>query len=1687
MESLQLELFDFATMTLDLPSENFVEEKPVVILADEAECVRENYRIAGDDILVVPGKKKKVAANIAAIETLERLENSGEEPDRKNCAALVRYCGWGGIPQIFDSMNDDFVDEYIELKNLLNQDEYEAARASTLTSHYTPREIIDLMWRMVIQCGFSGGTIGEFGAGTGHFIGLLPEVLTDKCKFTAVELDMISARILKMLYPQTALHIGSLEKVSIRNNSLDLVIGNVPYAKQGVYDRLYPNYNLHNYFIARALDALKPGGVAILLTSNSTLDSVSTKARENFFSRAALIAAYRLPNNTFLANAGTEVVADLLILQKGAKEIHPCMELVEVETADNTGSMRINEYFALNPGHVLGKLSNTGKMYGKQDCPTVLPVGDTIEILERQISSIQIQDIKADVPEVKTDDIEPKIRQKEYAVFEQDGRLYQCLQGCGIRLMDRNDKPLSTNEIQKIRSFIQLKECLNELLRMQLDEYTGDEQLVYQRKKLNELYDSHVRRYNFLSNKLVHRLMTDDPDYLKLAATEYPKDIIETSVHGVKTKRRTYIKGDVYHKRTQFPWVEPARAENVVEAGLISYAYRNRIDLNYIARLTGNESQLAVKDELLQSGEFFENPEHGKLELRSEYLSGHVKRKLETAKQAAAANPQFAQNVKALAEVQPKPLHIEDIDFELGTFWIPASVIQRWIKIFLNCETEVVYHRLQDRWKVKPDSRSRYMITEYRAGSMDAFDIIELTLNLKDPVITKKVIVDGEEKQVIDKEETLSARQIKNELRQNFHSFVLDDLESNTEIETVYNERFNSHVLRKYELPKFDIYPGAVSIINGKKFILREHQKRAVSRCIEGNCLLAHCVGAGKTAIMVTLALELVRLKLSSKNLIVVQNATLSQFAEFAPKLYPDAKILIADKKDLIRERRKKFMTRIATFDWDIIIMAQSSFDMIENRPEDVADYFREQIEELEAIIEEVKGDSLSVKEMERQKKGLEAQLAKLNDKKTVEDIVYFDELGITSIIVDEAQAYRRNFFVTKMQRVKGLNRGASQRAFSLTLKLRHIRRKTGGRNIYFATATPIVNGLAELWAAVRYVSPETLADYGIETFDRFASSFTATETALEIDAAGRLRMIERFSRYMNVIELSKMFQAVADVILEEDLSDVERPNIKGGSPTHVAIPRSPVISKFMEYLSSLYQWFEGLSGSRKADYSHIPLLIFGMSRKVTIDPRLVNIAFGDDPQSKLNVCLENIRAKYDEYADIRGAQIVFSDLYQLTVKGEVLFNAWQELKNKLIERGIPAEEIAVISDYNTDTRRAEVFAKVNSGEVRVIIGSTGKLGTGVNIQERLAVAHFLDTPFTPADMTQRIGRIVRQGNCLLFVQIFYYGVSETLDAGMYQILTRKQRFINDGMKGRGGRHMNEIHTDAALDYATFSAAISGNEKLKRKVLLETRSRELESLEIQFRRTIRRNAEMKRELEQKLPQLAAELESLEKFIAHIPDLTGELEVILNNRPITGTRAEQLEAIHQYFLHQGSYRALSLAKAKQDTINHPFGVISINGLNLSLTAVCKYSMFVGAGTPTIEYRLTDYSFGVASVNSTGTIASATGLMSSLTSLLTHKPAELIEAEKLQNSMIQKLQNLNTSQEKTFPHNEEKLQVTNELDQLIMELNKSGEFVQNQRFERMPLLTDFFPNLKTEEPITIIGEIIDTESDPEEKCA
>jgi len=1450
-----------------------VQEKPARLTPAE-----KNHRIAPEDVLIVGGDVSKTKANLSAIALLKKLQKADRLPSPKEKKTLAKYVGWGGLAGLFDKEKAQAhlikakrgykpfgYDEkwskkwgkyYEQLADLLTQVEIDAAARSVLNAHYTERSIIEGAWDLAEHLGFKGGRVGEFGAGVGHFMGLTPDNVAKKTDMVAVEMDKVTGGMLEKLYPQAEVHVKGLEDTDIPDNSLDMVIGNFPFHEKGPYDKAYPTMSLHNYFFARALDAVKPGGLVVAITSTGTMDS-NIKQRRYLAERAELVGAVRLPDTTFKKSAGTEVVTDMIVLRKrdGAPTTaaQPWVETKAIPTYDKKGDVSINEYYAANPEMLLGRLALTGSMY-RADTPNleVVPGTDVKQSLDKAITQFP-KDVlgKSKTAVIRDSDAEvgALAKGKEYSIQVKGGKVYEIRAG-RLQPVAWGDNKL---QVERAKTYVPVRENVKALISLEKSSEATDKQIEAQRKKLNDAYDKHVKKHGEFGNNRRHSFLSTDPEYPLVLSVE------EVTPKTVKKKGRIvfvkeYSKGPIFTKRVQHPWQEPKKADNALDAAAISIAYRNNIDMQYVTELTGMTPD-AAEVELLGSPDFYRNPQTGQIETRDEYLSGNVRKKLAEATESAKENPDYDRNVDALKPLQPVDKEIQEISLRLGSQWVPSSIYTRWVRDLFKSRRSTITltpsgrEGVQNLWSIDAaDGKgSTANNTEYASGTLTAEKLITAALNGKQPTVYTTG-PDGKSR-VKDAEGTLAARAMLDTIRKKFVEWVKADKESAQELEKIYNEKFNAVVPRKYtQMYDRNVYPGASSVVDDKPYILRDYQRVAVNRILQKPTLLAHAVGAGKTGVMVTAAMEMKRMGLADKSLIVVQNSTIEQFSKFIPKLYPSAKVLQVTRKDMSAQNRKTFMSRVATGDYDIIVVSHSQFDLIPDDPARIQAHIRGQLDELEdAIREGAERDgkkSPGVKQLESAKKSLEDRLKKLLDRK-VDDTVFFEDLGVDAVFLDEAHLYKKNFFLTQMENVKGLDTGFSQKASSLSIKLQHVRDKTGGKNIVLATGTPVTNTLAELWNMVRYVNPQILRDWGIEKFDEFATAFTQTVAGLEIDAAGRFRQIERFASFLNAPELATMFQEAADVILPEDLKDVPRPAIQGGTPQTIKLDRTPNLEEYTQFLGELYEWFENLSGKEKKENSHIPLVIFGLGRKSTVDMRLVDPTLPADPNSKLMRAASEITERYKKYDKEDGVQAVFLDTYRaLDEEGKELFNAWDELKAELVRKGVPEDEIAVISDYSTQTKREFLFDQVNEGKIRVVIGSTPRMGIGANIQERLAALHHIDAPYRPADMEQREGRIIRQGNMFALpemvkkyggVEIVRYGVEKTLDAGMYQMLERKQRFINQGMKGTEARTLAEDN-DSELSFAEASALFSGNPAARRKVGVDARVKELQLLERAHRR-----------------------------------------------------------------------------------------------------------------------------------------------------------------------------------------------------------------------------------------------------------
>ena len=1435
-----------------------------------------NHRIADDDIIVPGGSVARAKANIAAIRLVKKLdeENRPATPEEKKI--LTQFTGWGALAQTV--FNPEHVrtarsevqvrergwnysplghlsqadrEKYAkwksqygealmpELGGLLTEKEWASAEKSTLNAHYTDRNVISSMWKMAEHLGFRGGRILEPSAGTGLFFGLMPEEISQKSSLVGVELDEVTGKILKYLYPDADIQITGFEKSKrLGDNSVDLVISNVPFGDFQVFDKIRPQYSkqsIHNYFFSRAIDTVRPGGLVMQITSHFTLDSGSAaRLREEWGRKADLVAAVRLPGTAFEKNAGTEVTTDIIVLRKKSDSDfflgQPFRNLAAVETRQ--GETQVNEYFVAHPEMVLGEHSLSGSMYGSNEY-TLLPKKN--EPLQDGLNRI-VENLPADVygvdaasaPVAEHSGKEAQEGAKEGSLVEDGGSVYVVADG-RLEKPEWAEKP---HQVEQAKAYIGVKDTALQLISaMNVDD--GNERVIGLQKNLNEKYDAYVKKFGPI-NKFGNKFLEDDIEFPTMAALEHVTEITvqKTVKSGPQkgtiqpAKERQISKADIFSKRTIFPFHAPAHADSVEDAIKISRIYKNKIDLPYIASLLGMNTEQARKA-LLETVEVFENPESGLLEPRDVYLSGNVREKLHRAEAAAEENPAYTNNVAALREVQPERIGIDSIYVTIGSSWLPPHVYEGFLKHIGVRAVKITRTRLPGdeggtTWDVQGTGFSADAKNKWGTERALVTDIVEDCLNLKRVVVMDTFREGGKTRSVRNDAETMAAQEKQRLLQEEFSRWVKGS-EFVQEIEDIYNETFNGSVVRHFDVPDIKHYPGASHSIE-----LRDNQKRGVSRALQESCLLAHGVGSGKTMLQITLAMEMRRLGTAKKPWIVVQGATLAQFAASFKALYPGARILAPTEEQRNAKNRRRLLARIASGDWDAVITPHGFFNGVSVSPETETRFISEQISEYEDMLEGMdKEQRITRKQIEKKIERLKLRLEKLADTRKDENI-YFDDLGIDALIIDEAHAYTRGQFVTKMDNVKGLDRDSSQRSMQLLMKARMVQAKTGGKNVVLATGTPISNTLTEMWTMFRYTRPDLLKQFGVEQFDDFATTFAATSVTQEETATGEWKDVERFNKYVNGPELLTLWRLGADVAITEDLTSIKNmPKLKGGKIHEVAVERSGALSNYIEALRQERIAWDRLTGKEKREKSYVPLTIYGRAKQAAIDLRLVDSTLEDEPNSKANTAVRNIFERWEKYKDSSATQIVFSDTFQSRDKS---FNLFKDIKGKLIQRGIPAKEIAIIHDYKTDEARKKLFDSVVEGEVRVLMGTTEKLGVGVNVQDRLVTAHHLDAPQRPMDFEQRNGRIRRPGNMFQEVEILTYGTKNTLDSVTFQQLISKQKFINQLLRGNVSDRSFENPFDATQ--ATFEdmmAAFSGNPLAKEKMQLTAEVRRLKA------------------------------------------------------------------------------------------------------------------------------------------------------------------------------------------------------------------------------------------------------------------
>ena len=1381
-----------------------------------------NFRIT-DDHLGEGGAKQKYARNIEAIRTLFKLEQEHRGATAEEQQVLSQYVGWGGLSDAFDPGKDSWAKEYTELKGLLSEDEYAAARSSTLNAHYTSPVVIRAIYDAVEKMGFKSGNILEPSMGVGNFFGMLPDGMADS-RLYGVELDSITGRIAKMLYPQADITVAGFETTD-RRDFYDLAVGNVPFGQYKVNDKAYNKlgFSIHNYFFAKAIDQVRPGGVVAFVTSRYTMDSKDSTARKHMAERADLLGAIRLPNNAFRANAGTDVVSDIIFLQKRDRpaDIEPDW----VQLGKTEDGFAINQYFVDHPEMVLGQLTTESTQYGHD--LTVAPIeganladqlAEAVQHIEGQYTAAEVDapDIAEEETTRRTLPADPEVKNFSYTVV--DGEVFYRENSVMTQV------ELSDTAKGRVTGMVELRQIVNDLIEQQLNDYP-DEDIQTTQAKLNAAYDAFTAKYGLLNDRRNGRLFEQDSSYYLLCSLE-----------NLDEQGQLKSKAAMFTKRTIRPERTVTSVDTPSEALAVSIGEHGKVDLPYMAELLGTPGEYGrITTEL--SGVIFKDPaadpndpEAG-WQMADEYLSGDVRAKLRMAQFAAETNPEFAVNVEALTKAQPRELEASEIDVRLGATWLDPSIIQKFmtetfqIPYYLRRAVNVRYSPYTAEWRVEGKTatgRGDIISSEtYGTSRANAYKILEETLNLKDVRIYDTIEdAEGKPKRVLNKRETMLAQQKQQVIKDAFANWVWQDPQRRIALVKQYNELFNSTRPREYDGSHIKF------VGMNPEITLREHQRNAIAHVLYGgNTLLAHEVGAGKTYEMAASAMEAKRLGLCQKSLFVVPNHLTEQWASEFLNLYPNAKLLVARRKDFETANRKKFCARIATGDYDAVIIGHSQFERIPLSFERQERIIQEQIYETLAAINELKahaGENFSIKQMEKTRKTLETKLEKLRSDERKDDVVTFEQLGVDRLFVDESHAFKNLFLTTKMRNVAGLSTSEAQKSSDMFGKCRYLDEITGGRGVVFATGTPVSNSMTELYTVMRYLQYSTLQQKKLTHFDCWASTFGETTTAIELAPEGTgYRARTRFAKFFNLPELMSMFKEVADIKTSDQL---HLPVPEAKFETVVAKP-SDLQKEMVQELSKRAARIH--SGTVDASEDNM-LCVTNDGRKIGLDVRLMNPMLPDDPNSKLNVCVQNVLKIWEEGKDQKLTQLLFCDLS--TPKNDGNFNVYEDIRKKLVAAGVPENEIEFIHNADTEAKKAALFSKVRSGDVRVLLGSTAKMGAGTNVQSRLVAVHHLDVGWKPSDMTQRNGRIIRQGNMNKEVKVFNYVTEGTFDAYLWQTLENKQRFISQIMTSKSPVRSCEDVDEQALSYAEIKALCAGNPLIKEKMDLDVQVAKLKVL-----------------------------------------------------------------------------------------------------------------------------------------------------------------------------------------------------------------------------------------------------------------
>jgi N12 class adenine-specific DNA methylase len=1579
-----------------------------------------NYRILPEDSVGAGSLKQKCRDNFAAIELVRKLDAENRTATDEEKRVLVRYLGWGGIPQVFAwNVDGEWDAEREKLKSLLSESEYEAARASTLNAHYTSPTVIGGIYEAVQRMGFTGGRVLEPALGIGHFFGMMPEQIAERSRLTGIELDPLTASIARHLYPDADIRAEGFEKSALVDGSFDLNISNVPFGDYKLHDPEFNdrNFLVHDYFFAKGIQKVRPGGLMVFISSKGTLDKANSHLRDFLHERADFLGAIRLPNSAFKQNANTEVTTDILFLRKLAEGERPnspaWLNLAEHVNGDGL-SFQINEYFAANPHMMLGRMENEGTMY-RQNEPALVSDGrelatalrQAVEVLPRGI--YQVRD-RTNAPRIDAvTEIFAPGHVKENAYVLHDGAVMICT---GPTLTPVAN--LSDERSRRIRGLIKMRDAVRETLRTQLE--NSDEEAVFDaRRMLNSQYDHFVSRFGPVNDSANQRAFRGDPDLPLLSSLE---DYDEETRKAVKTA--------IFRERTIHQTKVAQAAETPQDALVLTLNETGRVDLARMEMLLSRPPEEFLPK---LKGMVYRNPQTEGWETDDQYLSGDVRAKLADARAATTANPDYQENVTALEAVQPADLTPSEIDARLGAVWIPSDDVEAFAKSLLGVDGITVSHAAAvGTWFIKGDYIARTTVantTEWGTTRYSALELIQDALNLKTPTVYDR---DSKtDAAVINPQETEAARDRLEKIKERFKTWIWEGDERRERLCRKYNDEFNSVRLR--------VFNGSHLTLpcSSQQIVLRPHQKNAVWRIVQSdNTLLAHCVGAGKTYSMVAAGIELKRLGLATKPMFAVPNHMLSQFSTELLSLYPTANILVAGKDDFEASKRARLFSRIATGNWDAVIVTHSSFEKIPVSLETRRAFIDEQIYEVERAIREQKSDrgTRLVKELERVKRRLTAKLESLSAEHKKDNTLTFEELGIDRLFIDEAHKFKNLFYVTKMTRVAGLPQTASERAFDLFLKIQHIQERNKGGGVVFATGTPISNTMAEMFTMQRYLQMGTLRRNCLQHFDSWAGTFGETVTSMELSPDGSgYRLQSRFARFVNVPELMQQYRQVADV-QTADMLKLPVPKLDQGRPVTVSAPSTPELKRFVD---QLVKRTEKIKGGRIDPSVDNMLKITTEGRKAALDLRLVAPHVRDNPDSKTNQAVDRIHQVWLDSTPQKGAQLVFCDLSTPQASGR-RFSVYNDVRDKLLARGIPASEIAFIQECKDDTAKASLFKGVREGKVRVLMGSTAKMGEGTNVQKRLVALHHLDAPWRPADIEQREGRIIRQGNQNEYVKIFRYVTEGSFDAYMWQTLETKCRFIAQVMTVDATVRRAEDVDATALTYAEVKAIASGNPLVIEKAGVDAEVMRLNRLKKQ-------HAESLYQMRYRVKSLGESMQMAERDISNIrEDLRARISTRGDNFSMVVKKETFTDRVK-------AGRALVFIAAALKPSQSTNSIGNAGGFPISIHKLEERATLTIHGKNTYNANVSD--------NPLGTVASVEHALESMEDRLRERESDLKQYRKQREDLTKQLDH-------PFEHTEKLAGATKRQQEIIAALDitknqaspkvDEGKEVQVQRMEQ-----------------------------------